>query len=76
MKPRVIHVYRVIKNFKQKHGVDKSGKSIVEVTEFIVNDGSVEVECFDWSKKVEYTDKLMVNIKSDEFIKFMRTAYK
>tara|TARA_Y100000768_G_C23745000_1_gene571138 strand:+ start:111 stop:683 length:573 start_codon:yes stop_codon:yes gene_type:complete len=58
-----------------KHNADKSGKSNYESNIFEFNEGIIEFTCFDWSKKVTYTDNLMLAIKSDEFINFMQTAY-
>lgn len=60
---------------KRKHNADKSGKSKYESNVFEFNEGIIEATCFDWSKKVTYTDSLMLAIKSDEFINFMQTAY-
>jgi len=61
---------------KRKHNADKSGKSKYESNVFDFKEGIIEATCFDWSKKVKYTDNLMLAIKSDEFINFMQTAYK
>ena len=63
------------KKVKRKHNADKSGKSKYESNVFEFNEGIIEATCFDWSKKVTYTDNLMLAIKSDEFIDFMQTAY-
>ena len=58
-----------------KHNADKSGKSKYESNVFEFNEGIIEATCFDWSKKVTYTDNLMLVIKSNEFLYFMQTAY-
>jgi|TARA_B100001540_G_C15458831_1_gene484633 hypothetical protein len=63
------------KKVKRKHNADKSGKSKYESNVFVLNEGYIEATCFDWSKKVKYTDSFMLAIKSDEFIDFMQTAY-
>ncbi len=65
-----------IKNYTIKHSVDKSGKSKVESTDFLLQGGSVQVQCYDWSKNVEYTDKLLLNIKTDEALDYFRNAFK
>ena len=58
-----------------KHNADKSGESNYESDVFEFNEGIIEFTCFDWSKKVPYTDNLMLAIKSNEFLYFMQTAY-
>ena len=65
-----------IDNWKQKASADKSGKSKVESTDFLLQGGSIQVQCFDWSKNVEYTDKLLLNIKTDEAMDYFRNAFK
>jgi hypothetical protein len=65
-----------IQNYKDKHSVDKSGKSTFEGTSFFLKDGTIKIECFDWSKKYKYKgksliDKMMISIGGQEFIDFM-----
>ena len=65
-----------LKNRKGKHSADKSGKSTFESSDFKLKSGNIEVQCFDWKESLPYGDKLMVNIKTKEFLRFMKTAYK
>jgi len=60
---------------KRKHNADKSGESNYESDVFEFNEGIIEFTCFDWGKKVPYTDNLMLAIKSNEFLYFMQTVY-
>tara|TARA_B100001250_G_scaffold385401_1_gene381100 strand:+ start:6451 stop:7038 length:588 start_codon:yes stop_codon:yes gene_type:complete len=65
-------------NFKDKqksvqvNGVDKSGKSTIDSIKFIVDGGSIEVECWKWSKKIKeekpWRDTFQVSILDDIFI--------
>ena len=64
-----------MENYKMKHSADKSGKSKVDSSDFQVDGGVIQVQCFDWSKNVEYTDKLLLNIKTDEALKYFTTAF-
>ena len=83
--PKIKEVANEIKNVfdnkiklehrKFTHGADKSGKSKGEVSTFKIDGGQVQVECVDWSKNVEYEDTFRVNIKSDEAIKYFKTAF-
>ena len=65
-----------LENSKFKHTADKSGKSTIDRSTFLVKGGEIQVECTDWSKNVPYNDNLRINIKSDEAIKYFRTAFK
>ena len=58
-----------------KHSIDKSGKSKVDSTDFFLNGGVVQVQCFDWSKKMDYTDKLTVHVKNEEALEYFSTAF-
>ena len=63
-------------DIKFNHTADTSGKSKVERSNFKTDGGDIQVECVDWSKNVEYEDTFRVNIKSDEALKYFRTAFK
>ena len=59
-------------NGKAKHHLDKSGKSKVDQTLFIFDSGdSVWIECYDWSEKMEYGDKLSLSIRTKELMDFI-----
>ena len=58
-----------------KHNIDKTGKSKVDSTDFLLNGGAIQVQCFDWSKKMKYTDKLTVNVKTQEAINYFTSAF-
>ena len=63
------------KTVKIIHPIDKSGKSKIETTEFQLNGGRIEIQCFDWSSNVSYSDKLIVNVKSTEAIDYFSNVY-
>ena len=69
------------KNYKKKHGYDRSGKSTTTSTDFIIKSGGFsDIYCTDWSEEMEYeneyTDDLTISLGSEEFRIFMMTAYK
>ena len=60
------------KNGTSKHYLDKSGKSKVEQTIFEFTSGdSIWVECYDWSEKMQYGDKLSLSIRTKELMDFI-----
>ena len=66
------------KNFKNNlkpHPIDKSGESKVDQSTLLFADGLIQVECYDWSNKYPYSDKLIVSIKTKEFNDFLKNAY-
>ena len=61
------------------HEADKSGKSKVTQVIYFFDDGSdISVECYDWSEKMNFTDKLAVSITSKYLRKHLDSgeAYK
>ena len=59
-------------NATTKHYLDKSGKSKVEQTIFEFTSGdSIWVECYDWSEKMQYGDKLSISIRTKEMMDFV-----
>lgn len=54
------------------HPLDKSGMSKVDQSILELTDGLIRVECYDWSNKYPYQDKLIVAIGSNEFNNFLR----
>jgi len=53
---------------REKHGADKSGKSQIEyINYWFPNKDLIEIECYDWSKEIEYTDHLRIGAKLNEF---------
>ena len=53
-----------------KQGDSKVDQSIMELA-----NGTILVECYDWSKKYRYADKLIISIRSTELKNFLMTAY-
>jgi|TARA_B100001964_G_scaffold226293_1_gene275040 hypothetical protein len=53
--------------YKRKHDGDPSGKSIITKTTFILDSGTIDISCNDWSKQIGYLDTLRVSIKTREF---------
>ena len=60
---------------KRKHSSDKSGKSFTTDTYYYVNNGSVFTGCYDWSKKMKYTDNLRLMANTKEINKWYGIAY-
>jgi hypothetical protein len=60
---------------KLTHPIDKSGKSKVLTSDFQLKGGRIEVQCFDWSNKLDYTDKLVVIAKSSKAIEYFFKVY-
>ena len=59
------------------HNGDKSGKSIVSVSEFFNDDFYIRVSCTAWAKELGYLDTLQVAIDKTEFLDWVATsAYK
>ena len=58
-----------------KHNIDKTGKSKVDSTDFLLNGGAIQVQCFDWSNIMKYTDKLTVHVKTEEALKYFSSVY-
>tara|TARA_B100000767_G_scaffold194521_1_gene181537 strand:+ start:213 stop:800 length:588 start_codon:yes stop_codon:yes gene_type:complete len=57
----------------KKHNYDKTGKSFVSSIYYFLENGSIDIQCYDWSKKLEkrFEDKLMISFKSNEFKTFI-----
>ena len=64
------NVKKIFKN-KKKHKYDKSGKSIFSAYSFALKNGYIRVECYDWDKKYEFADKLMVTFYNKSFNEFL-----
>ena len=67
-----------LEEYKDKHAVDKSGKSIVYINDFIFNNSNdiVGVTVYDWSdditSKNKWFDNVKVDIFSSEYITFLK----
>ena len=60
-------------NYKKKHDADKTGKSVVDRHDFILESGGlVLVKCSDWSEEMHSGDKLTVGILSQELLDFVQ----
>ena len=58
--------------YRKEHEADKSGKSFVDVHNFILDSGAKSfVKCSDWSDTMPYVDKLTVGINSKELRYFI-----
>ena len=60
------------------HGQDKTGKSMIYTKSFELKSGhEVSVDCYDWTKKMNYPDHLRVSLLTKDLINFVTTkAYK
>ena len=70
-----------IKKFKNKtetkHPIDETGNSITTYIDIQFDNGLIAIECYDWSDKFPYSDKLLVAVDSIEFRNFLdNEAYK
>ena len=57
------------------HPIDKSGKSKATRVSFILDKGTAQVTCFDYSNETRFMDHLAVSLKTEEVIHFLRHAY-
>ena len=57
----------------KKHNYDETGKSYVSSIYYFLENGSIDIQCYDWSKKLEkrFEDKLVISFKSSEFKTFL-----
>ena len=62
----------------QKHGYDKSGKTLVFGTDIILTSGSkIRISCTDWNKDLKFIDNLKVSTVTKELRHYFNTeAYK
>jgi len=60
-----------------KHSYDKSGKSKITDIELKLTDGGrITIQCVDWAEKYNWIDQLRINIMTEKYSKFLRSAYK
>ena len=60
-----------------KHSYDKSGKSKITDIELKLSDGArITIQCVDWAEKYNWIDQLRINIMTEKYSKFLRSAYK
>ena len=62
----------------KKHPFDKTGKSYTSSVYYFLENGSIDIQCYDWSKELEkkFADKLLVSFKSSDLRNFlMNEAY-
>ena len=60
-----------------KHPYDKSGISKVTDIELKLSDeGIIAIQCVDWAEKYTWIDQLRINIMTEEYSKFIRSAYR
>ena len=65
------------KKIKSKHDADKSGKSINTASKVNLKSGDVvSIHCNDYSKEHGGQDHLAVNLRTEEYNKFLGIAYK
>ena len=60
---------------KVKHPDDKSGKSIYGYWQYNLDDGDITVSYTDWSKKMEYSDNVAVEIATKEIRNWINNNY-
>ncbi len=63
------------------HNADKTGKSKIHRITFVLNDGEINISCFQWSKEIKnnrpWRDTLQVSIGSNLFFDWLKyEAYK
>ena len=60
---------------KRKHSGDKSGKSFTYDTYYYLKNGNVFSGCYDWSKKMRYTDNFRLIVNTKEINSWYGKAY-
>ena len=77
----VEEVSEVLASVKKKdtgtteHPYDKSGQSTTTDVYFNFKSGFISVSCYDWSTKMGFADHLRIRILTEEFNKFLNTAF-
>jgi hypothetical protein len=66
---------RISEKGKRKHSGDKSGKSFTYDTYYYLKNGNVFSGCYDWSKKMRYTDNFRLIVNTKEINKWYSRAY-
>ena len=62
---------KFMQNKKIKHDYDKSGNSLATYSKMKFDNGVINIECYDWSDQLPFTDKLMVSVMSTELRNFI-----
>ena len=64
----------IIEKYEDKHWVDDTGKSIVNVTEILSKNKKllISVSVYDMNEDLGYADQVSVEIASNEYEKFLR----
>lgn len=58
-----------------KHPDDKSGKSYVNITQFLVNNGTIELAFYDFSNETDFYDSVRVLINTFDVVKWTNSNY-
>jgi len=73
----ISEIFKKIKKKKKKtykHPYDKSGDStITDIRYNFSNGDSAQIACYNWSKKINYTDNFRIILRSKKFSNFLRT---
>ena len=74
------HIRGIFKNIRGKkttmiHPDDPTGKSTVESVSFLMDDGQVEVQYYNWSKAVEYINNVRVAVSSNNIVSWSNSNY-
>ena len=62
---------KIEENIMVDHTFDKTGNSKATYSRLFYHNGVVNIECYDWSNELPYTDKLLVSVMSSEFRNFI-----
>ena len=74
------HIKGIFKNISGKkttmiHPDDPTGKSTVDSVYFLMEDGQVEVQYYNWSKAVEYINNVRVAVSSNNIVSWSNSNY-
>jgi len=61
------------KTANEPHEYDSSGKSMIDIIWFILDDGNIAVSCSDWSESIGIGDKLTIKVNTKEFENFVNS---
>ena len=65
------------KKANEPHEYDSTGKSMIDIIWFIIDDGNISASCSDWSESIGIADKLTIKVNTKEFENFINyEAYK
>ena len=71
--------FKNIKKFDKytfKHSYDKTGKSVQTTEGYDFDNGDrISISCQDWAKEIKFSDSLFIELRTKDYMQFLKTAY-